>query len=532
MATRDNRKTKTELVSELESLRHLVADLQDGKATTEADERYRRLVQFLPDAVRITCDGIIVYANDAACRLFGAATPADLIGRRADDFVPEKEQERIAERRNRLQANGSVPMEQQKRIRLDGSEVDIEVLGICIKWRGKPAALSIIRDISGRVSGRQARVEGERRMAALAENIPGAIYQCVMKPSGYFRFSFVSHGIRELFGVDAEAVMGRATTLLKQIHPDDRQALRNAVRNSDPNLSPVELELRIPNGAGAVRRVQSIARPREREDGDIVWDGIFLDVTERHYALTALRHAKEEAELANRIKSEFLASMSHEIRTPLNAIMGFSEVMEKQIFGPLGEPRYQEYSGDIHASGAHLLALIEDILDLSKLEAGKMELKEEVVDVAEVIDSSLSLLKRRAEDGEIKLAVRIAKKLPALRGDERRIRQILFNLVSNASKFTPDGGKISISATVGVTTGLRIHVQDTGVGIKPEDMVTVMTPFGQTHDEDAPDDTGTGLGLPLAKSLVESHGGKLDLKSQRGKGTRVTIQFPSRRLVA
>jgi PAS domain S-box-containing protein len=353
-----------------------------------------------------------------------------------------------------------------------------------------------------------------------------------MRPSGHLKFTYISHGIQELFGVDAKAVMDRATTLLKKINPGDRRALRNAVRNSDPALSPVELELRVPTEEGSVRRIQSIARPRERDGGDIVWDGIFLDVTERHYALAALRAAKEEAELANRIKSEFLASMSHEIRTPLNAIMGFAEVIEKQIFGPVGEPRYQEYSSDIHASGVHLLSLIEDILDLSKLEAGKVEFKEDRVDVARVIDSSLSLLKRRAEGGEIKLAVRIAKKLPALRGDERRIRQILFNLVSNASKFTPDGGRISISATVGATTGLRIHVEDTGVGIKPEDISTVMAPFGQAHNADAPDDTGTGLGLPLAKSLVESHGGTLNLKSQPGKGTRVTVEFPPMRLVA
>ena len=171
MATQDSRKTKSELVSELKGLRGLVADLQDVQAGNEGDERYRRLVQFLPDAVRITCDGIIVYANDAAGRLFGMDSPADLIGRRAEDFVPAEERERIARRRRRLQTSGSVPMEEQKRRRLDGSELDIEVLGIRITWRGKPAVLSVLRDISSRVSGRQARVEGERRMAALAENI-------------------------------------------------------------------------------------------------------------------------------------------------------------------------------------------------------------------------------------------------------------------------------------------------------------------------------------------------------------------------
>ena len=297
-------------------------------------------------------------------------------------------------------------------------------------------------------------------------------------------------------------------------------------------MAPVELELRIAGKDAAPRWVQSIARPRERESGEIVWDGIFLDVTEKHEYLVALHEAKEEAELANRIKSEFLASMSHEIRTPLNAIMGFAEVMEMEIFGPVSEPRYQEYSADIHASGRHLLSLIEDILDFSKLEAGQMELKKGKVNVAKVIESSLSLLKRRAESGEIELAVRIAKKLPALRGDERRMRQVLFNLVSNASKFTPAGGKVSVSASVGEKSGLRIQVVDTGVGIRPEDIVTALTPFGQIHDAKAPDDSGTGLGLPLAKSLVERHGGKLNLAGEPGKGTVVTLHFPPMRLVA
>ena len=532
MTGRDTRKTKSELLDELQDLRQLVADLQGIPVPTESDDRYRRLVQFLPDAVRISCNGIIVYANDAAVRLFGAHSPEDLIGRSADDFVPDDEKKRIADRRKKLQATGSVPMEEQKRLRLDGSVVDIEVLGISIRWQGKPAALSVLRDITSRVQGRRALLEGERRLAALAENIPGATYQCVMRPNGRLVFSYVSQGVKDLFGVEAEQVMRSATALLKRLHPDDRRRLRDSIRHLDPELSPVELELRIARQDAPQRWVQSIARPREREGGDIVWDGIFLDVTDKHENLVALHDAKEEAELANRIKSEFLASMSHEIRTPLNAIMGFAEVMELQMFGPVGEPRYQEYSADIHASGRHLLSLIEDILDFSKLEAGQMALKKGKVNVAKVIESSLSLLKRRAESGEIKLAVRIAKNLPALRGDERRMRQVLFNLVSNASKFTPAGGKVSVSASVGAKSGLRIQVEDTGVGIRPEDILTALTPFGQVHNSKAPDDSGTGLGLPLAKSLVERHGGKLALASKPGKGTTVTLHFPPIRLVA
>jgi signal transduction histidine kinase len=212
--------------------------------------------------------------------------------------------------------------------------------------------------------------------------------------------------------------------------------------------------------------------------------------------------------------------------------MGFSEVMEKELFGPIGSSRYREYAADIHASGQHLASLINDILDLSKIEAGQMKFKRGRFNVARVVEASLALLKRRAETGEIRLAVRIGKNLPAIRGDERRIRQVLFNLVSNASKFTPDGGKVSISASANAQTGLRIRVNDTGIGMKQEDMETALTPFGQVMTSNASELAGTGLGLPLAKSLVEHHGGSLDMKSKPGEGTRITLEFPPMRLVA
>ncbi len=275
-------------------------------------------------------------------------------------------------------------------------------------------------------------------------------------------------------------------------------------------------------------------------DLELDWNGqpAVLSVLRDNRAVVRVRNellmAREPAELANRTKSAFLADMSHEIRTPLNAIIGFADVMKQEMFGPLGSERYREYAGDIVDSGHHLQSLINDILDLSKLEAGRMELNADRVDIARVIDSSLAVLKTRAAAGGIKLAVRVARKLPALHGDERRIRQVLFNLLSNASKFTPDGGRISVSAVAREKTGLRISVVDTGVGMHEKDLVTALTPFGQVASEGFEDvaSQGKGLGLPLARSLVEKHGGTLDLKSRPGKGTRVTLHFPKMRLVA
>ena len=268
MASRDHYKTKAELIAELESLRRHLAGRQHDQSPAEGDHHYRWLVQLLPDAVCITCDGIIVYANDAAVRLFGAKSQDQLIGYRTDDFVSPDERQRIVARRAKLLATGAVPIQEQKRLRLDGSEVNIEILGIRMRWQGQPAVLSVMRDISSRVEGRSARIESERRLAALAENIPGAIYQCVLRSNGRLVFSYVSQGVRDLFGVEADAVMTHATALIKKIHLEDRTVLRDAIRRFYPELTPVELELRIPGDDGSVRGVRSIAQPRER-DGPI-----------------------------------------------------------------------------------------------------------------------------------------------------------------------------------------------------------------------------------------------------------------------
>lgn len=518
------------MIEELDALRSLMVDPKHSEnEIAESDNRYRRLVQFLPDAVRIACNNIVVYVNDAAVRLYGARSANELIGRSVTDFIPPELRAQVSRRRNAVLKNGTVRMLEQQRLRLDGTRFDAEVSSMRITWHGKPAALTVLRDISNRVETRRILLENERRLSAMAENIPGATFECVRKGNGRIVFSFISQGIQDLFDVTADSVMARSKILLEKIDPDDLAEFRKALKRAAPTLDPIDIRLRALEGR---RWIRATARPCRRDDGMIVWDGIFIDVTERHEANAQLRAAKEAAEFADRTKTEFLAHMSHEIRTPLNAIMGFSEVMENQLFGPMGSDRYREYASDIHASGGHLLSLIEDILDLSKLEAGQMEMRDDRVDIARVIQSSVAVLKRRAEDGKIRLAVKLGKGLPKLRGDERRMRQVMMNLVTNASKFTPDGGKVSILVSADDRKGLQIQVTDTGIGMRSEDIQTALTPFGQIHDRAAPHDDGTGLGLPLAKSLVERHGGRLSLKSAPGKGTKVTLSFPPLSLVA
>jgi signal transduction histidine kinase len=255
-------------------------------------------------------------------------------------------------------------------------------------------------------------------------------------------------------------------------------------------------------------------------------------IEERKGAEKALHNAKEEAEAANRAKSEFLAAMSHELRTPLNAIIGFSEIIKSETFGPVGSAKYRDYSNDIHSSGQHLLDLINDILDLSKVESGVDELYEEDVEISEAVRSAVGLVQQRAENKGIKLASDTPSALPKLRADERKLKQILVNLLTNAIKFTEAGGEVKVRIRCDPKRGCEFQIIDTGIGIAPEDISKALSQFGQVDSDVRRANEGTGLGLPLTKALIELHGGTLDLHSEVGKGTTVTLWFPAERIVS
>jgi signal transduction histidine kinase len=260
---------------------------------------------------------------------------------------------------------------------------------------------------------------------------------------------------------------------------------------------------------------------------------------ERRSAHEALRRAKEEAEAArglaeaaSQAKSEFLATMSHELRTPLNAVIGFSQIMMTETLGPIGSPQYRDYAKDIHDSGVHLLEIINDILDLSKAEAGKLELDEDWVDVGDAVTAACRLIGPRAQRAQLSVVERIPANLPPLWADERKLKQILLNLVSNSVKFTPAGGRIEVSACIEPADGLSILVQDTGIGIPSSDLQRVLEPFVQVENSLTRSYQGSGLGLPLAAKMTELHGGKLSIASQLGRGTLVRLAFPAERIAA
>lgn len=258
-----------------------------------------------------------------------------------------------------------------------------------------------------------------------------------------------------------------------------------------------------------------------------------MDITLRKQMEISLRVAKDQADAANHAKSAFLANMSHELRTPLNAIIGFSEIMMNGTFGKLNIPKYEEYMGDVHSSACHLLEIINEVLDMSKIEAGRVELDEHEVHMEETIQSVERMMASRAFSGNITISSKVEPNLPLLQGDPRLIRQVLINLVSNSVKFCKAGGQITIKGSLRSDGDLEVVVADTGVGIPKDKIAQALEPFGQIHEtaHAVGEVTGTGLGLPLAKAMVELHGGHLTLDSDVGKGTIVTITFPSRRVL-
>ena len=337
--------------------------------------------------------------------------------------------------------------------------------------------------------------------------------------------TFVNAAFSRITGYPAEEMIGRNCRIL-QGRDTDTEAL-DRLRRSLAQQRAVSVTLRNYRKDGRTFWNELSISPIVDEQGRIAqFVGIMSDVTHRIRAEENLREAKNQAELANRAKSEFLANISHELRTPLNAIIGFSDVMKMELFGPLGTPKYLDYAKDILDSGKMLLSLINDILDLSKIEAGKMELHPEPVAVTEVFASAMTLMRERAKNAGITLRADVAPDLPPLLVDLRVMKQIVTNLVSNAVKFTPKDGLVELVARRLDTAKAEILVKDTGIGIAKADIAEVLKPFVQVDGAHQRRQSGTGLGLPIVKSLTALSGGWFNLDSDVGLGTTVTLHLP------
>jgi cell cycle sensor histidine kinase DivJ len=366
---------------------------------------------------------------------------------------------------------------------------------------------------------------GKRAAAAAAQS--AAMYRfladhamdLITRHSSDGRIRFASPAALALLGRSPETVLGLAPADL--VAPDDLPALNAALMESSYFGRAASAEVRLRQADGALLWAEIRCRPVS-EGGDIV--AVTRDISERKRHDRALVEARDAALDASRAKSRFLANMSHELRTPLNAIIGFSEMMTREMFGEIG-PRYQEYSRLIHESGSHLLDLINSVLDMSKIEAGKFELAEELFNLQDVAESAVRFLKVPAERAGVALVLDIAPPARLAFADRRAVKQILVNLLSNGVKYTPPGGEVRITARI--DHGLEIVVRDTGTGISAIDLERLGKPFEQVESAETRGKEGTGLGLALVKAMTLLHGGEATIASALGEGTVVTVRLPN-----
>ncbi len=332
----------------------------------------------------------------------------------------------------------------------------------------------------------------------------------------------------------AEATLGEITgePLASTLHQDDQSIvddyLANLGQEGSNALSPTfDNGLEVRTRDTPVRHLLLMIQALGNDYAGATYTAALRDITQAKRTEAALRDALTLARTASSQKSAFLASVAHELRTPLNVIIGFSEIMRDERYGTLGNERYLSYAGDIHDSGELLLSLINDLLDLSKIEAGKFEPDFEQVNIAALVRQCVSMVKPGAADERISIRTQIPETLPGLVADKRSLMQILLNLVSNAVKFTRAGGQIVVSATISPDGDLALVVQDTGIGMSDDDLERALAPFGQARNTVVHGHKGTGLGLPLAKALTETNRGALSISSSPGEGTRVQLVFPS-----
>jgi PAS domain S-box-containing protein len=403
---------------------------------------------------------------------------------------------------------------------------------------GQPAGtLGLGTNITEQHKTEAALRDTELRFRSLVENMRNIIFCHGEKGMG-------DHGYDKeqpyVFGADAQKLIGAIKngkadidTWYASIHPDDRDRYLEAERLRKTDGKEYSVDYRIIHPAtGQPRWMRENGwTVRDPETGVTYFDSYILDITDQKRLEADLRQAKESAEQANSAKTRFVAKMSHELRTPLNAIIGFSQIIESEAMGPVGNDTYREYAEHIRTSGLLLLNLIDDLLDMSRIEENQLVIRDETVTVEDICIDSVSLVEILADSKNIAVAVEVTPDLPALRADARAVRQMILNLLSNAIKFTPEDGKVTLTAAA-EDGAISITVNDSGVGIAPKHQASVLLPFRQVDEEPLTNaQKGTGLGLPIVKSLIELHGGELVLQSDVGVGTTVSLRFPAERTI-
>lgn len=501
-----------------------------NQALRKSERENKAIINSVSDIIfEMSTEGEILFLNDTWQKVTGFE-PARSLNRNLFDMLHPQDQ---SEQRDEFQlmVRGQKPAYRSfTRLRsADGlfRSVELAISMLRQDENRNMRVVGTITDVEERRRAEKALGEAEKKYRTIVENAAGGIYQ--LTPEG--QYLSANPAMARILGMPSPDDLLRVIiNAHEQIYVDTREHL-NFIRELENYGVAKNWELRIRRYDGAVIWVNENARlVRDDENNVLYYEGSIEDITQRKETELQLREAKIQSDLANRAKSEFLANMSHELRTPLNAIIGFSEIIKNQVFGPVGQKQYLEYSEDIFSSGKHLLKIINDILDVARIDAGERQLNEAIVDMDKVTRTVLELLSPKVESNRMIVTNGISAETPHIIGEELAIKQMLSNIISNAVKFTPPGGRVTITSEVDHEGCLRVSVTDTGVGLDEAEIERALSHFGQVDGRLDRSTAGTGLGLTLVNSLIRLHGGWFDLFSQKGIGTTATLIFPAKRV--
>ena len=501
-----------------------------NNALRKSEREHKAIINAVSDIIfEVDTNGNIQFLNQTWSEVTGFDV-ARSIGCNIFDLLHPQEHEEQRRQFNLL-VKGHIPA-YRSITRLQNSDSSFRSVELAISMLRQDEskqirAVGTINDVEERRRAEKALREAEQKYRTIVENIAGGIYQ--MTPDG--RYISANPAMARIFGYDsADDLMSPDVNAVSHIYinPGDHEAMMRSVES----LGQIKgFEIQAKRRDGTIIWINENVRAVRDDDQKILYyEGSVEDVTQRKNTEIQLRTAQLESDLSSRAKSEFLANMSHELRTPLNAIIGFSEIIKDEVFGPVGQRQYWEYASDIFNSGRHLLKIINEILDVARIEAGERQLNEEVINVEKVLKSALDLLGPKIESGNLAVINQVEGTAPRLIGEETAIKQMLTNILSNAAKFTPAGGRITVSSEIDGEGYFRLSVTDTGVGLERDEIERALSPFGQVNANLDRTASGAGLGLTLVGALIRLHGGRLEIFSQKGIGTTATLIFPPSRV--
>jgi PAS domain S-box-containing protein len=506
------------------SVRDTTLQVQAEKDQRERDNLLRSIIDNAPSPISLKdLDGRYLLVNDAFARMRGL-TPDEMIGTTTyDNAIKQHADAATAQHKKIVESQKTVSEERDTKLP-DGSPYQEFITKFPIFGdNGKIISVgSVSTDISELKEAEVNLRNSESRFRDFAESASDSFWE-MDKNLRFVRESSTNDGTFSGFN----NILGKTRWETADANPDKDPYWAAHKRQLEARRPFRNFEFWIPNSTGDRRCVSVSGVPRFDPDGEFIgYRGVAMDVTTLKKAEETVRAALEDARNANKAKRDFLANMSHELRTPLNAIVGFSEVLQSEYFGPMKNARYLDYANDISQSAKHLLSLVNDILDLSKIEAGKLELSFADIDLAAIASVAMRELQGQMRGKSQHFLLDIDRSAAEIRADETAVRQMMTNLLSNAIKFTPEHGEISLSVTSAGVNFVKISISDTGIGIPSADIEKIMSPFGQSGDIELAREGGTGLGLAIVDALVNLHNGSLEIDSAVGTGTQVHITLP------